>query len=126
MVTNGPNSPKALRAILSAAIGVSDEPQDWDIVNASPERFEEFASFLRTNTLAPTQIFDMVGLVFASANERLLQDPSADLGVIPEIMRAYPSAATVHHGYWASLEYFDEFPLSAWLREHEEATRRLP
>ncbi len=122
MATNGSASPERLRAQLSAALGVSDEPQDWDIVNANAERLEEFATFLQLRALEPTQIFDLVGLVFASANERLLGDACADVSVIEEAIRANPVAAAVHRSYWASLADSDEFPLGAWLRAKVEGS----
>jgi hypothetical protein len=103
-------------------LGVSDEPQDWDVVNADAERLEEFATFLQTQALQPTQIFDLVGLVFASANERLLGDACADVSVILEVIRADPGAAAVHYYYWAQLADVNEFPLGSWLRTKGEGS----
>lgn len=93
-----------LRRKLSVALGVLDEPQDWGIVNADGERLDEFADYLKTHELAPTQVFDMVELLLASANERLIDDPSADLQVVRDSLRGHPTAGAVQYDYWAALD----------------------
>jgi len=98
---------------------VSDEPQDWGIVNADGERLEEFAAYLRGHQLTPTQLFDLVDLLFASANERLVRNPSADVSVLGEVLRSQPTAAAVHCGYWTALDDLLDFPLGAWLRQQD-------
>jgi hypothetical protein len=112
-------SARELRSALSVALGVLDEPQDWGIVNADGERLDEFADYLETGDLAPTQVFDMVELLLASANERLIDDPSADLQVVRYALRGHPTAGAVHYDYWAALDDPKEFPLGAWLRKEE-------
>jgi len=110
---------RELRSEVSRALGLLDEPQDWGIVNANPERLEEFVAFLEAQDLAPTQVFDMLELILASANERLVDDASADLPGLRAVLDHYPDAAKVHYDYWAGLDDSTEFPLSVWLRGTE-------
>ena len=119
MDSSDPPSVSDLRTRLSEALGVSDEPQDWGIVNADGERLEEFAAYLRGHQLTPTQLFDLVDLLFASANERLVRNPSADVSVLGEVLRSQPTAAAVHCGYWTALDDLLDFPLGAWLRQQD-------
>lgn len=122
MTMTGPGdhvSARELRSQLSAALGVLDEPQDWGLVNADAERLDEFAAYLTTPELAPTQVFDMVELLLASANERLIDDPSANVQVVRDALRGHPGAAVVHYDYWTALDDPEEFPLGAWLRREE-------
>lgn len=63
--------------------------------------------------------FDLVELLFASANERLVRDPDANVSVLGEMLRSHHDAATVHYDYWAALDDPYEFPLGAWLRKKD-------
>jgi hypothetical protein len=114
--TGDSRSAREMRTELSTALKLVDEPQDWGIVNADGERVAEFVTFLAARDLASTQVFDMVELVLASANEWLLEDPSADLSAVQDVLRLHSEAAEVHGDYWASLDDAEEFPIGAWLR----------
>ncbi len=109
-------SARELRTEISTALTLLDEPQDWGIVNADSERLDEFVAFLAAREFAATQVFDLVDLILASANERLLEDPSADLHAVEGALRQHPAAAAVHGDYWAALDDVREFPLGAWIR----------
>ena len=101
---------------LSDELGVDFEPQDWGIVNADAARLDEFTAFLCEHDLAPTQAFQMIELILASANELLLDDPSADLEAVDAALSRHPEAAEHHVEYWSLLHDPDEFPIAAWLR----------
>lgn len=117
MGTSDHASARELRSRLSVALGVLDEPQDWGIVNADGQRLDEFAHHLETREFAQSQVFDMIELLFASANELLIDHPHADLQAVRDALRGHPSAAAVHYDYWAALDDDEQFPLAVWLRK---------
>lgn len=116
------DSPQALRARLSRDLGLVDEPQDWGIINADESRLEEFVAFLDGVQLAPTQAFDLVDLILASANERLLRDPLADLEAVGDLLSRHEASASVHGDYWSGLHDAAAYPVGAWLRERHKGT----
>jgi hypothetical protein len=62
-------------------------------------------------------VWELVELIAASANERLLRDPDADVRAVWRVIERYPAAGRFHYEYWAGLENASEFPLSVWLRD---------
>ncbi len=114
---DGHPSAQELHTELSRELSLPDESQDWGIVNADGGRLEEFVTFLCGHDLAPTQVFDVVELILASANERLLDDATYDLSMVAEVLDRYPGAASVHCDYWRGLHDPSEYPVSRWLRD---------
>jgi hypothetical protein len=114
-------NPEERIARLTRRLGLTDEPQDWGIVNADSERLEEFVEFLETGHHDSTEAYLLVELILASANERLLQDRQADIEGIVDAMALYPPASAIHRPYWASLTDDAEFPLGSWLRARDES-----
>jgi hypothetical protein len=112
-------TPRERLTWLSGTLGLADESQDWGIINADAERLDEFVRFLDDTDLAPTEVFELVGLVLASANERLLEDPEADLDSAMRAVARHLEAAEFHLSYWRSLDDPLEFPLGSWLRRRE-------
>ena len=112
-------TPRERLSWLSEALGLDDESQDWGITNADAARLDEFVRFLNQADLAPTEAFEVVELVLASANERLLEDPGADLDAAMLAVTRHPEAAEFHLNYWRSFDGADEFPLGSWLRTRE-------
>jgi hypothetical protein len=104
---------------LSETLGLADESQDWGIINADAERLDKFVRFLDDTDLAPAEVFQLVELLLASANERLLEDPGADLDAVMRAVARHPEAAEFHLNYWRSLGDAQEFPIGSWLRTRE-------
>jgi hypothetical protein len=111
-------TPRERLTRLSGTLGLADESQDWGIINANAGRLDEFVGFLN-DTLEPTEVFQLVELVLASANERLVEDPEADLDDAMRTVAGHREAAEAHLDYWRSLDDTQEFPLGAWLRARE-------
>jgi len=105
---------------LSDELGLQFEPQDSGIVNADGARLGEFAAFLDEHELASTQVFELLELLLASANERLLDDPGAHLAAVDAALSRQPGEAE-YMAYWASLGDPEEFPIAVWTR-----ARRTP
>lgn len=96
-------------------LGLSMEPQDWGIVNASGERLTEFCSYLRTRRdLRVETRHQLAELVLASANEALLADPEAALSEVTELIRDDSEAFALELPYWRRLGG-EEFPIAARL-----------
>ena len=108
---------------LSARLGLADDSQDWGIINADPERLEEFAALFESEELSSTERYEVSDLVLASANERLLIDPSDDLAIVERLLGALEEVAELHVSYWRRLEDPEEFPLGHWLRGREISDR---
>jgi hypothetical protein len=100
---------------LSRALGLQADAQDWAIVNANADRMDEFIRFLDETELRPVEVVEMVGLILASANERLLRDPRAPLDSVDPVLRD-SSEGAIHVEYWRSLDDAERFPIGAWLR----------
>jgi hypothetical protein len=103
---------------LSEALGLADEPQDWGIVNADATRLEEFATFLAERMLTSTQVFMLMELLLASANDRLLEDPHTDLTSITTALHDHPAAGALNYDYWSNLNDPTLYPIAPWLRAH--------
>lgn len=58
----------------------------------------------------------MVGLILASANERLLREPRTPLDSLDAMLREHSSEGVIHVEYWRSLDDAERFPFGAWLR----------
>jgi hypothetical protein len=103
-------------ARLSSRLGLSDEPQDWGIVNADASRLGEFVHVAREEQLTQAEFYGMAELVFASANELLQQEPTANVSDVAVLFTKRPAVAQVVANYWRSLDS-EEFPISGWLRD---------
>lgn len=57
---------------LSNRLGVAEHSQDWGILNADEKRLSEFIDFFNQSKLSQGESGEMIDLIFASANERLL------------------------------------------------------
>lgn len=99
-------------------LGLADEPQDWGIVNADPTRLAEFIAFAESGDLAPTQFYDLVGLVLASANEALLSNSGENLERVRALLAQHMRPARAQIVYWGSLTDNEEFPIGDWIRRH--------
>lgn len=62
--------------------------------------------------LLPTQVFEMVGLLFASENERLINDPSADPLAFRAAVMRHKDAARAQYEYWVRLHDSEEYPIA--------------
>jgi hypothetical protein len=108
-------SPREGLSWLSQRLRLQDESQDWGLINADHARLEEFVTFLTTADLTRTEIFELVDLILASVNERLLIEPDASLEWVAEVVVSYPDALRFHSDYWRSLDDEEQFPVSTWL-----------
>lgn len=108
----------ALLKELAHALRLTYEQQDWGIVNADSKRLDEFLAFFESHReLAETQRYELVGLILASANERLLDEPGDPLRSVRAFLSRHEADTLTHRGYWESLECEEVFPLGARLRE---------
>jgi hypothetical protein len=112
---------------LSKSLGFDyyEHEQDWGIVNANAARLDEFIGFALTRPFDVVEGHYLVDLVLASANERLLVEPHADIDAIETILDLFPDAAALFQPYWASLVDAEQFPLGAWLRARRTDSRRF-
>ena len=104
---------------LSGALCLSYEGQDWGIVNADPDRIEEFVAFCEANAVDhPWEPEALAELVFASADlaagERDLAD--AERWVILRFVADHGNEFPDMLGYWRSLPA-SEFPVAVLVRE---------
>lgn len=104
--------------VLTEALSLVPEPQDWGIVNASGSRLYDFIDFFVAHPeLTRAQRFWMGELILASANEALLEG-----GLLDERLESFVETnrewIVVAMEYWTNLESGAEFPLSGWLRRH--------
>lgn len=81
-------TPRARLTRLSAALGFAAASQVWGIVNANGTRLAEFVSYFEHEPLNETEAFEVAGLIVASANEVLLEDPDADVGWATDAARS--------------------------------------
>ncbi len=104
---------------LSEALGLPYEPQDWGIVNADAARTEEFIDYYEVHVeLGRTQRFQLGELVLASANEAWIVGNRKSSGILKAFLERRGSDFQLHIEYWRGLDDPEEFPLSAWLKEH--------
>ena len=97
---------------MSEDLGLAFEPQDWGIVNSDGARILEFIAYFEKHpNLAPTQKFDLGGLILASANDLLVEEPSADMTPVLYFVEKYRGWFDAHVEYWQSLEGRTENPL---------------
>jgi hypothetical protein len=93
-------------------LGLSMEPQDWGIVNASAERLGEFCSYYRAHPEMRSELrFEFAELILASANEVLLTGAALDLSAVMELAREDPDAFEDELRYWRGLRG-EEFPIA--------------
>jgi hypothetical protein len=79
--------------------------QDWGVELADASRCEEFAKALAPMLVAlqPETAAAAVDLVLQSAEERLDQEPSADLQAVRRFIAVADAAAIPSMAYWRSL-----------------------
>ena len=109
-------TPRDEIARLSARLDLTNEPQDWGIVNADSERLEEFVSVYESESLTHVARGAMAALVLASSNERLEAQPHAELRRIASLLPRIAVDAAWELDYWRGLDG-EDFPLARWLRD---------
>ena len=104
---------------LSIALNLPYYEQDWGIINANPDRLDEFMSYYDGNRLLPAQRYDMGELVLASANEAALRHTLAESEVsrLMHFISEHASDFREILDYWISLDNVDEFPIAKLLQE---------
>jgi hypothetical protein len=110
------HDPRGRLLWLSRRLGLQNESQDWGIINADPDRLDEFVRFLDGTELRPAEVHQMVELILASANELLERDPGAPLDAVERVIHEHAFAGRFEIAYWRSLDDDQEFPIGAWLR----------
>lgn len=108
-------TPRDEMARFSARLGLMNEPQDWGIVNADSGRLEEFVHIYESEPLTRVERSAMAALVLASANERLEDDPQADLAQVASVLPRIELDAAWELEYWRGLDG-EKFPVGGWLR----------
>ena len=113
-------SPQALLMALSETLGLDYQGSDWGIINADGARLEAFLAFYEAEALASTLRWEMAELIFASANERLLNGGALQLKPILTLAEG-DKAIAFQVDYWSGLYDnpdldFEEFPLGEVLR----------
>ena len=102
--------------LLARALKLPSEPQDWGIIHADADRLGEFIEFWSENPqLSGNQKFELGELIFASANELLLEKPYEKLECLRRFISTYSDSLKLHLEYWSGLGDNEEFPLSSWL-----------
>lgn len=94
---------------LSSALRLDFSPQDWGIINATPERLHEFMTYYRQNRagFSRMQLFAMMELILASADEALEPgNPSAQQIAleVDRFLRQSMDGLLPHLSYWGSLD----------------------
>jgi hypothetical protein len=102
---------------LSDRLGVINDSQDCGIINGSAERYEEFLRFYEFGELNTIERCAMAELVLASANERLVHDPTAPLDELPALLDRVARDASWVLDYWVGVNP-SSHPLAGWLRRH--------
>ncbi len=105
---------------LCSKLGLSLESQDWGIINADPNRLREFISFYQSESMMPSQRFELGELILASANERLLAGTAReneDMRMFIDFVRNHWREQEAHFAYWLGLNPDDEFPIAALLKQ---------
>jgi len=99
---------------LSSKLNLIFESQDWGIINADSNRFEEFLLFYENNPdLHITQKYHLFELIIASYNEALIED-TVEFKKLDDFKRFLLKYKDVHNElieYWTSLNASDEFPI---------------
>jgi hypothetical protein len=107
----------AMRAV-AAELGLPFEPsdQDWGIVNSDARRLEEFIQFFQDHDLHPAPRWELTELILASAEDRLAEEPDADLSVVSAWLAQHPDPETRrwHVEYWSRR---NETALPDWLSD---------
>jgi hypothetical protein len=102
--------------ILSDALSLNYESQDWGIINADPTRIEEFISYYTCNKeLNSFEKFGLGELIIASVNDAMCE------GLMTDIIKKKFESFILENGvdfdlhlkYWYRLSYrSDEFPVA--------------
>ena len=93
---------------------------DWGIINANPDRVEEFIQFLTQNPNLDKSIkFEFVELIIASMNEAILKG-STDLNTEKVFLQYIDEIKSDNYyvsslDYWKSLTKISEYPVSKLL-----------
>jgi hypothetical protein len=107
-------NPSELLKTLSNKLNLQFEPQDWGIINADSNRFEEFLSFYENHPdLHLTQKYQLCDLIIASYNEAMIEKKLAkkDLDELIKFISNYKHIHSELIEYWSSLTDSDEFPV---------------
>ena len=110
-----PNDANVALQNLSKALGLAFEDQDWGIINADPDRIDEFIRYFK-HERGCTQRFELGGLILASANEALVNERPGRLRDLMSFLADWHTEFQAHFDYWRGLDDQVEFPLSGWLR----------
>ena len=109
---------KYLLKQLSNSLNLNYESQDWGIINADPNRIEEFISYYEeNNTLHTTQKFELQELILASFNDAL-DERILSLRVekfFQDFIIKNREEMEFQLKYWSSLNNSKEFPLADYL-----------
>lgn len=103
---------------LSDRLNLSNEAQDWGIINSDSSRIEEFLRPCDEAELTPVQQYAMSELVFASLNDALVERAAAPQ-VVSDFERFLGKdfcGRSSQIRYWSSLDNSDEFPIAELLR----------
>lgn len=113
-------NPFELLKELSAKLNVEYETQDWGIINADPDRAEEFLEFYENNSyLDDKQKFQLCELIIASFNEVMIDGKVSETDLkrlrkfILKVKNSYPEVIE----YWTSLDDYEEFPIAKLLND---------
>ncbi len=112
-------SSEALTRQLALALALQEVPlgeeRNWGMLNADADRVEEFVRFVGDRALEPSQMRLMLDLVLASANERLISAPEADLTRVARLLEEHPEEADRPVYDWRRF-HPEMVPLAGWLR----------
>lgn len=111
---------------LSRALGfpIRAHQQDWGVENSDAARIEEFIQFWKEHPgLTPDQAEDLESLILASADERLLADPRADVAEVLSFVLANAARFPFWFESWLQSPSDGEFPFAEVLRAHLPRSR---
>lgn len=102
---------------LNADLGLKSERQDWGIINADGSRLGDFIQYASRDGLTPQQRYVLSELVFASANEAMIEGVFDDTAaeVLSGFIESEADGVSDRLRYWSSLDDDVEFPISRFL-----------
>lgn len=105
---------------LSSALSLSFEPQDWGIINSTPDRIEEFIQYFRSHNLDSTLNYELMDLIIASYNDAIVEGKTSDelQQLFLEFIRENSNNILFDPiiSYWRSLKDDESFPVAQLLQ----------
>ncbi|WP_298760640.1 hypothetical protein [uncultured Psychroserpens sp.] len=94
-------------------LNLNFESQDWGIINASPDRLEEFVKYFETSRYSEKEKYELFELIIASYNDCLIEIKEKSK-IFEDFISNTKGSDTYNTiiNYWKNLDNDDEFPIS--------------